>query len=114
MELFALLFAAIAVVVAAAALVIARQKAPPAWSRRITAAEAAVADNAESLQALQRSVAKWRSRQAARERRGAPDAAGDAGADGQLLGPDPDKDPVAWRDWVNNRGGLAVLTGRKK
>lgn len=100
---------ALALAVAALAYLVARAKGPTAWARRIADCELAVADQAERHDALQLQVAKWRSRQAARERRTGADQ-DDGRVDGE---PDPNTNPAAWKSWVNS-GGIRYLKGRPR
>jgi hypothetical protein len=93
------------------AFLVARAKGPSAWARRISDCELAVADQQERHDALQVQVAKWRSRQASRERRAEePDVEPYSTEDGA---PDPVREPGRWKEWVNS-GGIRYLKGKKR
>lgn len=98
----------LALLVSLLAYVVARAKGPTAWARRVQDVELGLADQAERHDALQLQVAKWRSRQASRERRAEGDQVEQD--DGE---PDAQRNPAAWKAWVNN-GGIRYLKGRTR
>lgn len=101
MEVIALVVSLAALVVAAWGWMVARSRGPTNWARRVADVELGLADQAERHEALQRQVAKWRSRQAARERRAADDDDDDDQDRGE---PDPVRNPAAWKAWYNSGG----------